>query len=413
VAHERQSVLLVCSERDAAARLAALIQSDERHVIAAPWSDAARGHVQDVQLIVVDQVGEAGGQADVVAHLRTALGPAATPILCVAASDDVDERIALLEAGADDVVVRPFHPDELRARVEGLLAVAPTPAAATSTATSAPVPRDNQRVISFLAPKGGVGTTMVAVNAAVAAARAGHSTALVDLDLEWGQVATHLNIAANFSVVELARDVHALADPEQVRAYGHRHPSGVTVFAAPQRPDQAMMVDQSHVVQLLDGLRGTFERVIVDAGSDYDERTLTVVESSDRVVLLTVPEIPAVRSMRTLLELLAELGSPPERQFLLLNHIFEHDMLRRDDIERTVQATIQAELAYDGLAYQRSINEGTPLLASPTAGTATKHLESVIAAVLEEAVGNTEAAAPASRFRLRRIPLRATAKSRS
>ena len=226
MAHERQSVLLVCSERDAAARLAALIQSDERHVIAAPWSDAARGHVQDVQLIVVDQVGEAGGQAggqaDVVAHLRTALGPAATPILCVAASDDVDERIALLEAGADDVVVRPFHPDELRARVEGLLAVAPTPAAATSTATSAPVPRDNQRVISFLAPKGGVGTTMVAVNAAVAAARAGHSTALVDLDLEWGQVATHLNIAANFSVVELARDVHALADPEQVRAYGHR-----------------------------------------------------------------------------------------------------------------------------------------------------------------------------------------------
>jgi len=203
-----------------------------------------------------------------------------------------------------------------------------------------------------------------------------------------------------------------LTDPEQLRSYGEKHPSGVTLFAAPQRPDQSMLIDQTHVAQLLDGLRSAYDRVIVDAGSGFDERTLTVIEGSDRAVLLMVPEIPAVRSMRTLLEVLTELGAPPERQFLLLNHVFENDMLRREDIERSVLATIQVELRYDGISYVRAINEGTPILMSTVPSPAAKQLEGVLGAILEEAVGNAEEPSTSNRFRLPRLALRAPAKSR-
>jgi pilus assembly protein CpaE len=418
VAQAQQTVLLICADRDAAARLASVIQSAERHIVAAPWGDVARGRASGAQLIVVDRVEDAAFNGDghsaqkgVVTHVRETPEFASVPILCIAASDDVDERVGLLEAGADDVVARPFHPDELRARIEGLLAMSPSAGGGTP-ATAAQIAREDTRVISFFAPKGGVGTTMLAVNAAFAAARAGHQVALVDLDLEWGQVATHLNVTPNFSVVELARDTNALADPEQVRSYGEKHPSGLTLFAAPQRPDQAVLVDQSHVAQLLDGLRGAYDRIIVDIGSGFDERTLAAIEGSNRAVLLTVPEIPAVRSMRTLLEVLNELGAPPERQFLLLNHVFENDMLRREDIERSVLATIQAELRYDGISYVRAINEGTPILMTTVPSPAAKQLEGVLGAILEEAVGNAEEAATTQRFRLPRLALRAPAKSR-
>jgi pilus assembly protein CpaE len=418
VAQAQQTVLLICADREAAARLAAVVQSAERHIVAAPWGDIARERASGAQLILVDRVEDAafGGdghsaQKKVVTHVRETPEFASVPILCIAASDDVEERVGLLEAGADDVVARPFHPDELRARIEGLLAMSPT-AAGSSAAASPQIAREDTRVISFFAPKGGVGTTMLAVNAAIAAARSGHQVALVDLDLEWGQAATHLNIVPNFTVVELARDGNALADPETVRSYGERHPSGVTLFAAPQRPDQSMLLDQGHVAQLLEGLRGAYDRVIVDIGSGFNERVLAAIEGSNRTVLLTVPEIPAVRSMRILLEVLSELGAPPERQFLLLNHVFENDMLRREDIERSVSATIQTELRYDGITYVRAINEGTPILLSTAPSPAGKQLEGVLGAILEEAVGSLEEPSANRGFRLPRLALRQPAKSR-
>ncbi|WP_261400275.1 response regulator transcription factor [Streptomyces sp. CBG31] len=43
------------------------------------------------------------------------------PVLVVSGLDDVDHRVKALRAGADDYLVKPFHPEELLARVEALL----------------------------------------------------------------------------------------------------------------------------------------------------------------------------------------------------------------------------------------------------------------------------------------------------
>ena len=144
------------------------------------------------------------------------------------------------------------------------------------------------------------------------------------------------------------------------------------------------MMGQDHVLRLLEALSTAYDQTIVDGGSTFNERSLALLEQANRVVLLVVPEIPAVRAMHTLLEMLSELGAAPERQFLLLNHVYQHDMLRLDDLERSVQATIQAELPYDGVAYLRAVNEGVPVLVSTNRGAAAAALEKVVAAVLDE-----------------------------
>ena len=131
------------------------------------------------------------------------------------------------------------------------------------------------------------------------------------------------------------------------------------------------------------------------------------------MVLLAVPEIPAVRAMHTLLEMLSELGAAPERQFLLLNHLFEHDMLRLDDLERSVQATIQAELALRRHRLPARRQRGRAGAAGRNRGAAAAALEKVIAAVLDEPSPTSKAGAGASRFRLPRFPARSAAKSRS
>src|SRR5579885_204309 len=50
-------------------------------------------------------------------RLRLTMRNAATPILMISARGDVEDRVAGLEAGADDYLPRPFAVRELRARV--------------------------------------------------------------------------------------------------------------------------------------------------------------------------------------------------------------------------------------------------------------------------------------------------------
>ena len=63
----------------------------------------------------------------VVRHVRR---DATTPILILSARTDERDKVACLEAGADDYVTKPFGLDELRARVGALLRRAGGPAAA-------------------------------------------------------------------------------------------------------------------------------------------------------------------------------------------------------------------------------------------------------------------------------------------
>lgn len=415
VAPKSSLVLLISADREAAARLAALIQAPGRHVVAAPFGPIAQGRAAEAQLILIDRLRGGADPAGAVSQLRAVVSLIGTPILCIATSDDVEERVHLLEAGADDVVARPFHPDELRARIDALIAVPPPVQPHYAHGLEAPSTDTarRKRLVTFFSTKGGVGVTSLAVNTAVAAARDGRSVALVDLDLEWGQVATHLNLTPKFSVVELARDTAALEDPEAIRAYAEPHASGISVFAAPLRPDQSEMMGQDHVLRLLEALSTAYDQVIVDGGSTFNERSLALLEQANRVVLLVVPEIPAVRAMHTLLEMLSELGAAPERQFLLLNHVYQHDMLRLDDLERSVQATIQAELPYDGVAYLRAVNEGVPVLVATNRGAAAAALEKVIAAVLDEPSSTAKTESGSSRFKLPKFSMRTAAKSRS
>jgi two-component system KDP operon response regulator KdpE len=63
------------------------------------------------------------------AIIRRIRREASTPILILSARVDEVEKVAALEAGADDYVTKPFGMDELRARVAALLRRASGPAA--------------------------------------------------------------------------------------------------------------------------------------------------------------------------------------------------------------------------------------------------------------------------------------------
>jgi pilus assembly protein CpaE len=390
-------VLILGTDREADGRIASILEAHGLRVVSAADAEAGLAQAGQARLVVIDQVTGRLDAAALCARIRSTPGLSQLPILCLAASEDVEERVRFLEAGADDVMARPFDALELEARVDGLLArtvgmAGPVRAEPGRDARDGDVPS----MVAFFGPKGGSGTTTLAVNVAVALASTGQrSVALVDLDVQWGDVLSHLNLVSRQTVIELARDPSALAERELVASYAQRHASGLSVFGAPARPDDADQLAVADVSRLLAGLTDVYDLVVIDAGSTYDAQSQTVLDHADRVVIPIIPEIPALRAVRTLLEMLGESDRASDTRILVLNHLFARDMLRRQDIEGALGAQIDVELPHDPGLYLASANAGEPITtAAPRTAPGERLL--ALAALLE---GKPVPVAPQARTR--------------
>jgi pilus assembly protein CpaE len=341
--------------------------------------DEAFSKVGENQLAIID-VGKAPKGAktafDLCREIRATPSLAPVPILCVAATDDVEERISFLEAGADDVVARPFDGREVEARVEALLLrfqrskeLAPVVSADGLTLAK---PR---RIVAVYSPKGGVGTTTIATNIAVAAAqRRMDRVVLIDLNLQFGGVASHLNLVPKQSIVDVVRDASAMREHELLRTYAVRHDSGLHVLAAPPTPESSELISPDHVSHILGTLLEGFDGVIIDAGSVLDERVLRVFEVADTIVLPVHPEMSALRAVRGLLDYLSEAGSIGPKSTFVLNNMFAREVLKPRDIESALGTRISIDLPYDPFLYLKAVNEGVPIVLGAPRSLAAEHL---------------------------------------
>ena len=334
--------------------------------------DDALRRAADFALVIVDVGPGPRSGVDVCREMRRTAAFSAIPVLCMSQSTDVEERVRYLEAGADDVVGKPFDARELEARVEALLVrfqrsrdLAPL----VHTDDEGPARRS---IIACFSPKGGVGTTMIAVSVATSlAAQAPGKVLIFDFDLQFGQVATHLNLKPQLTLADLAHDEQSLREPDLLRTYAIKHDSGLDVIAAPGSPEAGRDITPEQVNLVLSTARTAYETVVIDAGSDLDERSLAVLERAEAVLVPIVPEIGALKALHSLLEYLTEVGSAAAAATFVLNHLFAREMLSMKQIEAAIGTKIEAEIPYDPGLYLKAINEGIPIVRSaPTSAPA-------------------------------------------
>ena len=376
------TILVLETNPDASSAVTAPLTGVGYQVVTTADPDDAVRRAADFALVIVDVGSGSRSGVDVCREIRGTAAFSAIPVLCVSQTDDVEERVRYLEAGADDVVAKPFDPRELEARVEALLVrfqrsrdLAPLALADDGS----PVRRS---IIACFSPKGGVGTTLIAVNVAswLAAQEPGR-VLIIDFDLQFGQVATHLNLKPQLTVAELAHDEQSLREPDLLRTYTIPHDSGLAVLAAPGRPELGRLITPETVELTISTARTAFSIVVIDAGSHVDERSLAVLERAEAVVIPIVPEIGALKALHSLLEYLTEVGSAAASATFVLNHLFAREMLSMKQIETAIGTKIEAELPYDPGLYLKAINEGIPIVRSAPASLAARALSKLAASV--------------------------------
>lgn len=227
---------------------------------------------------------------------------------------------------------------------------------------SAEVRNYDSRVISIFSTKGGSGKTTVAVNLAVALQTSGKKVALVDLDLQFGDVAVFLNLPRCDTISDLASE--GTMTPSVVNSFLCRHTSGVDILCAPVSPELAELVKLEHIERIVTVLRSEYDYVILDTAPALDDYTLTALEQSDTIYFVTTPEIPTLKNTRICMSILKTLNYAGKIQ-LILNR--EGDsFVTKKDVKNSLEMEPVLCIPNDSKHASAAINRGIPVIyASP------------------------------------------------
>ena len=256
------------------------------------------------------------------------------------------------EAGADDIVMLPATPEQVRFEVHKLLA--------RKQGATSPIQNENSRLICVLGPKGGTGKTLTSTNLAVCLAQRGERVALIDLDLQFGDVALCLGLPPEKTVYDLAQSPGVL-DFDKLQDFLAVHSSGVHTLIAPRRPDQASAVGAELLREIYSILRANYDWVVVDTPPGFTAEVITSIDNSTEIVMVGMLDSLSLKNTKLGLETLELMKYDPDRIFLLLNRAHSRVGISQSDVEAVLGRTPDVFIPSDR-EIPRTVNEGIPIV---------------------------------------------------
>jgi pilus assembly protein CpaE len=258
----------------------------------------------------------------------------------------------VFESGADDIVMLPTSPEEVQFAFEKAVARKQGAAVATGAALSP--------MICVLGPKGGAGKTLVSANLAVSLANAGHKVAVVDLDLQFGDVGLALGLHPDKTIYDLAKSGGSL-DADKMEGYLAQHESGARVLLAPTRPDHAGVITTEFLRDVYAVLRASHDYVIVDTPPGFTPEVIAATDSSSHICMVGVLDALSLKNTKLGLETLDLMGYDEDRITLVLNRADSRVGITPDDV-RMVMGRKPDVLVPSDRDIPRAVNEGVPIV---------------------------------------------------
>ncbi len=293
-----------------------------------------------------------------------------TQVIIMSVQSEADYLRRAMHAGARDFLMKPFSGDELVTAVRRVHESRPTPVKRTPSrselmATSAGAHKEIQpgKILTVFSPKGGIGTTTIAVNVALAMVKSGKQTLLIDGSLQFGDVAVMLNLKSTTSVVDLSERIADL-DSDLISSVLIEHDSGLRVLLAPPRPEMAELVRADDMKALLDEMRNMFDLIVIDTSSSLDNVNLVMLDEADRIVLITRQSLSSLKNVSRFFDLSEYLEYEQGKVIMVVNHVNKKVSISVKDIEDTLRFSASATIPEDVSAYTAA-NQGRPLVSDP------------------------------------------------
>ncbi len=322
----------------------------------------ARQHQPDVVLMDInmpDMDGIAATEA-----LLAQLPSVQVIMMSVQGENDYLRRSML--AGAREFLIKPIGADELYAAIRHVHRLQSTqrryiPTVDGGEAGGSDGPGTG-KVFGVFSPKGGVGTSTIACNLAVALRQTtGKRVALVDGNMSFGSIAVVMNLVSNKTIKDLAEKISEL-DRDLINDVMQTHASQIKILLAPPNPQLGELVTADHLRTILEALKKEFDYIVVDTQSSFQDRALAVLDMADRIVALMTLEMPCIRNIKLFLEVAELLEYPAEKTLLVLNKADSRLGLRIENVEEHIQHKVTLQIPNAAHEMTLTVNQGVPLV---------------------------------------------------
>ena len=257
----------------------------------------------------------------------------------------------LIDAGADDILMLP------QSREQIAFAIRKIHAHRDSDDRS-----DSSRLIVVLGPKGGTGKTLTATNLAAILASEGHKTVIVDIDLQFGDVALTMGLPPDTTLYDLSQRGGTL-DVDALEHYLVRHQSGARALLAPSRPDQASSITTELIRDLYTMLRTSNEFIIVDTPPGFTAEVIASIDAATDLIMVGMLDSLSLKNTKLGLETLKLMGYQEGDVRLVLNRAHSRVGLSHADVVAVLSREPDIFVPSDR-DIPRAVNEGVTIATS-------------------------------------------------
>ena len=275
-----------------------------------------------------------------------------TSVIVSSAEKSSDWILSLMRAGAVEYLVQPIKEEELKQTLQKV---------GRFIFPEKQAQKKYGKVISIYYPTGGIGTTTIAVNLASALAVDEKKVALVDLNLNAGDLSTFLNINPQYTLSSVTANMDRL-DVNFLMSAMTRHTSGPYVLTEPNEVSEAIAITPEQIHRTLDLIRRNFDYVIADCGGPLAGITAQAFSCSDLILLNTALTLPVLKNAKRYLAALDRHGIWQDKVKLLVNRCSPKAGIQLKDAEKVLDRSVFHTIPNEFADVVASINKGIPLI---------------------------------------------------
>ena len=217
------------------------------------------------------------------------------------------------------------------------------------------------RLLTVFSPKGGSGTSTVALNLALSMIEeTGQQVLLLEGKMFFGDLGVMLNLRSQNTIADLVPHASSL-DDALIKDVVSEHASGLHVLMAPSNVQIAQGIRPDDLYNILVGVQRLYPLIIVDAGNALNENTVTFLDAADRILLVANPDLAALHDVSRFIQVSRTLAYPAEKILVAVNRTGIPGGVRVTDIETALHHPIFGQIPDDSPKPLLSINRGIPL----------------------------------------------------
>lgn len=297
-------------------------------------------------LVILDISEDFAGLDEIAGKLKLVT----SKIIITSVNYSTNTIIKALRLGAKEFLPKPVLREDLVRVLSMLASISPENEVSQS------------KIITVYSNKGGIGKTTIAVNLAAELAKVTKDkVALVDLNLQLGDISTFLNLNPPFDVNYVIR---RLIDKEEnilIKGFEKYKDLSLYVLSDPSYIEQSESITTQQITTLFSALKKVFPYIVVDMSSNIDPISLKILDSSDWIMFTTIVNIPAIRKAQRCLNLFRSRKYPSNKVKIVINRYMENDEIKIEDIENTLGESVYWKIPNNYFTIMEAINKGVSI----------------------------------------------------